>query len=308
MQGSKNSKAVVSISELDRSRALQHLHLMLLLHALRGLRTAFPVSFRAASHSQVSFAPVRPVVCPSLSRSTTMPPKRAKAEGQVAAPPSRPIRKASTAVKTNGYAADADDLTPELTASEKEEYVDQAVQSVLARRRGQKRGGAGATKPIYTETSIEDDEGVKSVAKSTPEHGKSRKRVAPVRSPEESELSEADTAEIAESVPPAETPKKKGGRKKKAAEVEADEEDDGATPAKKKKAATPKKPTPKKSRIGVKDEPEYDEDGNEVVKKKKRVKVYPKVVYDIPPVERRETTFRGQSRHCFQAGNRWLNL
>ena len=54
-----------------------------------------------------------------------------------------------------------------------------------------------------------------------------------------------------------------------------------------------KKKTPKKSRL-AKDEPEYDSEGNEIVKKKRKPKVYPKIEYDIPPVERKETTFKGE--------------
>jgi UV DNA damage endonuclease len=56
------------------------------------------------------------------------------------------------------------------------------------------------------------------------------------------------------------------------------------------------KPTPtlRKSRV-AKDEPDYDSEGNEIVKKKRKPKVYPKIEYNIPPVERRETTFRGVS-------------
>lgn len=80
---------------------------------------------------------------------------------------------------------------------------------------------------------------------------------------------------------------------------ESETEDDKATTTPKKKtkakSTTPKKPTPKKSRI-AKDQPEFDEDGNEIVKKKKRVKVYPKIEYDIPAVERLETTFKGEYR------------
>nr|ODN80256.1 UV damage endonuclease UvdE [Cryptococcus depauperatus CBS 7841] len=55
----------------------------------------------------------------------------------------------------------------------------------------------------------------------------------------------------------------------------------------------PKKKTAKKSRI-AKDEPQYDENGNEIPKKPKRRKEYPKKVYDIPEVERKTTTFRGR--------------
>jgi UV DNA damage endonuclease len=58
---------------------------------------------------------------------------------------------------------------------------------------------------------------------------------------------------------------------------------------------TPKKPTPKKSRI-AKDEPEFDDEGNEIVKKKRKAKVYVPKVYEIPDVARKDTTtFRGGS-------------
>lgn len=70
-------------------------------------------------------------------------------------------------------------------------------------------------------------------------------------------------------------------------------DEDGEKTPKKGKKKTPKKPTPKKSRLAV-DEPEYDEDGNEIVKKKRKPKVYPKIEYDIPDVERLETTFKGE--------------
>lgn len=89
------------------------------------------------------------------------------------------------------------------------------------------------------------------------------------------------------------TPKKRAKKEESASDgddyVEGDE---GVTPSKK-----PKKKTPKKSRVAD-DEPEFDEDGNEIPKKKKRVKVYPKIEYDIPPVERKETTFKGEFACC----------
>ena len=56
----------------------------------------------------------------------------------------------------------------------------------------------------------------------------------------------------------------------------------------------PKRKTPKKSRM-AKDEPEYDSEGNEIVKKKRKPKVYPKIEYDIPPVEKKESSFKGES-------------
>ncbi|XAO26222.1 UV damage endonuclease UvdE [Cryptococcus bacillisporus CA1280] len=55
----------------------------------------------------------------------------------------------------------------------------------------------------------------------------------------------------------------------------------------------PKKKSVKKSRI-AKDEPQYDEEGNEIVTRNRKPRVYPKKIYEIPDVERRTTTFRGR--------------
>lgn len=57
----------------------------------------------------------------------------------------------------------------------------------------------------------------------------------------------------------------------------------------------PKKKSVKKSRI-AKDEPQYDEEGNEIVTRNRKPRVYPKKIYEIPDVERKTTTFRGR---CF---------
>jgi len=95
-----------------------------------------------------------------------------------------------------------------------------------------------------------------------------------------------------------ETPKVTPKKRVKKAESGSEGDDyaegeEGVTPSKK----APKKKTPKKSRI-AEDEPDFDEDGNELPKKKKKVKVYPKIEYDIPDVEKKTTTFRGE-RHSF---------
>ncbi|WWD20324.1 UV damage endonuclease UvdE [Kwoniella shandongensis] len=116
---------------------------------------------------------------------------------------------------------------------------------------------------------------------------------------EMSELSELSEPESVVKTPVKKktTPKKKaasGG--KKAAKVtpkKEQEDDDGDAEEGEEKPKKVKKPTPKKSRIAV-DEPEFDEDGNEIVKKKRKVKVYPKKVYEIPDVERKTTTFKGR--------------
>ena len=91
---------------------------------------------------------------------------------------------------------------------------------------------------------------------------------------------------------PAPTTPKKGGKKKAAKPAEDEGEDgEGKTPKEKK----PRKPTPKKSRLAImNDEPDYDEDGNEIVKKKRKAKVYAKVEYVIPDVPKKTTNFKGQ--------------
>lgn len=61
----------------------------------------------------------------------------------------------------------------------------------------------------------------------------------------------------------------------------------------------PKKKAAKKSRI-AKDEPQYDEEGNEIVKRNRKPRVYPKKIYEIPDVQRKTTTFRGK---CFDLGS-----
>jgi UV DNA damage endonuclease len=111
-----------------------------------------------------------------------------------------------------------------------------------------------------------------------------RKRTKKAASPSDSELSEfkedpsdAETTGTAEPATPSGKPKKEKKERKK---------------------------TPKKSRI-AKEEPEFDSEGNEIPKKARKAKVYEKVIYDIPDVEKKTTTFKGQSAtHFLLWGNR----
>ncbi|ODN74488.1 UV damage endonuclease UvdE, variant [Cryptococcus amylolentus CBS 6039] len=107
-----------------------------------------------------------------------------------------------------------------------------------------------------------------------------RKRAVKAKEPREEEQYEEES-ELEEKPKP-----KKRATKKKA--VKTEDEGEGGEQEDK-----PKKKTPKKSRI-AKDEPEYDEDGNEIVKKKRKARVYPKKVYEIPDVERKTTHFKGR--------------
>jgi UV DNA damage endonuclease len=235
----------------------------------RSIRALIPIS--TISIRSVTFTlprrltPFKPFTSLVPVRTPFMPPrKRAAAGGST--------RTVMSAVK------DEDDLTPPPAMSEVESVVNTAVEAVLSRRR------RTVKKPTYTEAAADGSEGDEPIEEAKPKRGRKRAVASP------DELSAAESAGTDGTVEPAQTPKKKVARKKKGVQVK-EEDEDGVTPAK--KAATPRKPTPKKSRMAVKDEPEYDEDGNEVVKKKRKVKVIPKVVYDIPPIDRLETTFRG---------------
>ncbi|WVR08036.1 UV damage endonuclease UvdE [Kwoniella sp. DSM 27419] len=150
-------------------------------------------------------------------------------------------------------------------------------------------------------TPVQSDEEVKHAVDDAVERSLSkRKRAAKQdldyaegsQASEGSELS-APESELSEAPPPVKkTPRKKATPKKAKVKAEGEgAEDDAADEGE--SAKKPKKATPKKSRL-AKDEPEYDSEGNEIVKKKRKPKVYPKKVYDIPDVERKTTTFKGR--------------
>ncbi|KAL7425118.1 hypothetical protein Q5752_000806 [Cryptotrichosporon argae] len=111
---------------------------------------------------------------------------------------------------------------------------------------------------------------------------------------DEAFVADADDAEGADDDEAAAdaTPKKAKRAKAKTTPKKAALEGATGASADGESATTPKK-TPKKSRL-AKDEPEYDEDGNEIVKRKRKPKIYPKIEYDIPDVERKETNFKGR--------------
>ncbi|WWC92830.1 UV damage endonuclease UvdE [Kwoniella dendrophila CBS 6074] len=176
--------------------------------------------------------------------------------------------------------SDEEALTP-ITSEQEEEtkhIVDEAVDHNLNRRkRSSKKANIS-----YVDAIGEDEEGSDFAA-------------------DEGGIA-ASESELSEPEEPEPKPKKKTTPKKKAAtprkakpkpkaedeEADVDEDgEEGETPKKTKKA------TPKKSRV-AKDEPEYDDEGNEIVKKKRKPKVYEKKVYEIPDVERKTTTFRGR--------------
>lgn len=181
-----------------------------------------------------------------------------------------PVSEAAVQAFASNVAANSE------TAVKQEMELDESAEEKPAAKRGRRKAALAAQD---ANAMAVDGEGEEEAEDVKPKRG--RRKTAAV---------ENDESGIAEEKA---TPKKRG---KKAAATAAEGEvenldltEDGETPKKK------KKPTPKKSRI-AKDEPEYDEEGNEILKKKRKVKEKPPVVYDILPVERKETTFRGTCR------------
>jgi len=182
-----------------------------------------------------------------------------------------------------------EEMTP--TPSELEEKQAEVEHRVAEDIFGELKGRRRKARVSYTEAAVEEgseeqeEEVPTKKGKSTP-----KKKVQDEYEPD-------GNISAAEDEPAMTTPKKGGKRKAvktpvKKEDDERDEEDgEGATPAKEKK---PRKPTPKKSRLAAKDEPEFDEDGNEIVKKKRKPKVYPKIEYVIPDVPKKTTNFKGR--------------
>ena len=159
---------------------------------------------------------------------------------------------------------------------------------------------AQATSDLPPETEQPESEEAEEQVESKPK--RQRKTATPKKRATKTKPTDEGEDESTEQVePPKVTPKKRGTK----AQAESpltdldggnEEGSDFGEEAKPKKKRA-KKATPKKSRI-AKDEPEFDEDGNEIVKKKRKPREYPKIEYEIPPVERKETNFKGVSRVC----------
>ena len=165
-----------------------------------------------------------------------------------------------------------DDLTPP-----PDERIPNEMQDLGVSVKKRKRASAKIT--TYAEAS-EPEEATKEAEKKARKGAK--KAVMKAASPDEAFEDEGNHLEE-DREEEEEKPKKKKATPKKKKVVEGDEE---AEEKPKKRA------TPKKSRL-AKDEPQHGEDGNEIVKKKRKPKEYPKIEYEIPPVEKKETTFRG---------------
>ncbi|KAK4689931.1 UV DNA damage endonuclease, partial [Tremellales sp. Uapishka_1] len=278
----------------------------------------FGASLKALSFSRSSliarfYTPTRlvahrafsPATFPSArsSISISMPPRRGRAVK--GAPPAADLSTAAVSPESNITLVQALDDLPKsgivmdspLTAAESsaspleapstKEVVDAAVVQAIAtgkRKRVAQKAAASYAEDEHDDSSeLSEPDDIAAPPKRTP-----KKKAKEEQEDGYSALSSDGGSEAEPSLDEAseveEKPKKAKARtpKKKVVAVDGEE-----------KEKTPRKPTPKKSRI-AKDEPEFDEDGNEIVKKKRKAKVYVPKVYEIPEVEKKTTTFKGR--------------
>jgi hypothetical protein len=190
--------------------------------------------------------------------------------------------KANGKGKAKAEPVEDDALDSEELASKRKEIEHKAVEEITEEIQGKRR----KARVSYTEAAPDVEEVEEQLEIRPAKKGKQ----TPKKVKDEYEPDQETEAVEDEPVP---TTPKKGGKKKAAKSTEEDEEDGEEKTPKEKK---PRKSTPKKSRLAImNDEPEFDEDGNEIVKKKRKAKVYAKVEYVIPDVPKKTTNFRGQS-------------
>ncbi|KIR31689.1 UV damage endonuclease UvdE [Cryptococcus deuterogattii MMRL2647] len=188
-------------------------------------------------------------------------------------PSSKPPRGTLVAV---ALSMDEDDLTPPPASDVDDEQVEKSLNGAADRV---------LTKRKRSSKLIVEEEG--KMEKGNVSSTKEKKRGRKTRDELSAAKKEAEREEELDVKERLTTPAKgkKSGRKIKVestvtAEIEEQEK-------------KPKKKAAKKSRI-AKDEPQYDEEGNEIVKRNRKPRVYPKKIYEIPDVQRKTTTFRGR--------------
>lgn len=191
--------------------------------------------------------------------------------------------KANGKGKSKAEPVETEDMDSAELAAKRKEIEHKAVEEITEEIQGKRR----KTRVSYTETAPDVEEGEEELDTRPAKKGKKTPQKV------KDEYDPDHEVEATEEEPAPVTPKK--GGKKKAVKGEEDgeagEEGEEKTPKEKK----PRKPTPKKSRLAIiNDEPDYDEDGNEIVKKKRKPKVYAKVEYVIPDVPKKTTNFRGK--------------
>jgi len=245
-----------------------------MLHALAHIPPAPPGP--ALPHAQEEDDDLTPP--PELSPVKTATPKQNGASRKGKAN----VKGKTKVVATTDQVVDSAEL-----AEKRKDIQHQAAEEMATEIQGKRR----KARVSYTENAADEEEAEEEIEDRPAKEGRSTpKKVKDEYEPEEQ-------LEEVEDEPAPVTPKK--GGKKKAVKTEDGEEGEEKTPKEKK----PRKPTPKKSRLAImNDEPDYDEDGNEIVKKKRKPKVYAKIEYVIPDVPKKTTNFKGKlSSACTEA-------
>jgi UV DNA damage endonuclease len=256
-KANENLQATPSTAEMNGSS-----HPTSMLHALAHIPPAPPGP--ALPHAEEDDDLTPP---PELSSVKAAPSRKGKSNGKGKA----------TAEPVQEDALDSEEL-----ASKRKEIEHKAVEEITEEIQGKRR----KARVSYAEAAPDGEEVEEELEARPSKKGKQTpKKVKDEYEPEQETEAVEDE--------PAPTTPKKGGKKKAAKPTEEDEEEGEEKTPKEKK---PRKPTPKKSRLAImNDEPEFDEDGNEIVKKKRKAKVYAKVEYVIPDVPKKTTNFKGQS-------------
>ncbi|KAL0247098.1 UV damage endonuclease UvdE [Cryptococcus tetragattii IND107] len=187
-------------------------------------------------------------------------------------PPSKPPRETLLAV---ALSMDEDNVTPPPASDAENEQVGKALDGAAVRVLTKRKR---SSKLIVEEEGMENEE-----VSST----KGKKRGRKARDELSTAKKEAEREEELDVKERLTTPAngKKSGRKTKVESAVAAENEE--------QEKKPKKKAVKKSRI-AENEPQYDEEGNEIVTRNRKPRVYQKKIYEIPDVERKTTTFRGR--------------
>ncbi|OWZ61878.1 UV damage endonuclease UvdE [Cryptococcus neoformans] len=234
-------------------------------------------SFPTSSHIQASMPPrrsARTALQPSSTNRAPFITSPRSLEPPHPSPPSRPPKATLLAV---AMAMDEDNLTPPPVSDVEDDQVGKVVVNGAADRGTAKRKRSSK---VVAEEAGKVKIGTVSSTNGRKRGGNNKAELATAKGEAESE----EELDVKEELATPENGKK--NRRKTKVEL--------ATTAKNgEQEGKPKKKVVKKSRI-AKDEPQHDDEGNEIVKRKRKLREYPKKVYEIPDVERKTTTFRGR--------------
>lgn len=187
-------------------------------------------------------------------------------------PPSKPPRETLLAV---ALSMDEDNVTPPPASDAENEQVGKALDGAAVRV---------LTKRKRSSKLIVEEEGMENEEVSSTKGKKRGRKARDELSTAKKEAEREEELDVKERLTTPANGKKSGRKTKVESAVTAENEE---------QEKKPKKKAVKKSRI-AENEPQYDEEGNEIVTRNRKPRVYPKKIYEIPDVERKTTTFRGR--------------